>query len=565
MFASKTWHATDARVLSHRGYAIRKDELTAAETRALQKALMMKPAVAPEFAAGVEPFPIYYESPSRWYVPRFWGLENCGVPDGDARQPGLPLRPELAFNKTLRAEQMPIVNAFRTGIPGGDVAVATSTTARGIGDVAGSLFPTTLAGGKGGDVATSTSATTAGFLHAFNGLLCVPCGYGKTFMGIWLACQLKRRFLIVVHQEFLMEQWRGELESAVPGIRVGKLQGPKAQLGPEFDCCICMLQTVASRDWPLDTFAGFGFTIFDECHHLGAEHFSRALMSIQTMNMLGLSATPDRLDGLDSVFQWYIGPVRYQIKVREPDDTVTVRILRFESADAAYADTPTDCRGEVSRPKLCNQLAEYAPRTKRICDELAVALAEGRKLLVLSDRISHLKEFHREFTERGFTSIGYYIGGMKATARDESAKNQIILASFTMAAEGMNIRELNTVALVTPKSRIEQAVGRIFRLKKEERTFAPVIYDVRDTHDVLLGQYRKRLAFYDLCGYQLTMKGPGETDYKPFKVRRPAAPPRPAGGAGSKEDSDSDSDEEGPVTKKKDTPIPAAPMFRLIT
>lgn len=524
MFASKTWHAADARVLSHRGYAIRKDELTAAETRAMRAALTMKPAVPPEFSAGVNPFPVFYESPSRWYVPRFWGLENCGVPDGDARQPGLPLRPELAFNKTLRSEQLPIVDAFRTGIPGGDVAIATSTTAR-----------------------------APGFLDAFNGLICVPCGYGKTFMGIWLACQLKRRFLIVVHQEFLMQQWRGELESAVPGIRVGVLQGPKAQLGPEYDCCICMLQTLASREWPLDTFSGFGFALFDECHHLGAEHFSRALMAIQTMNMLGLSATPDRMDGLDSVFQWYIGPVRYQIRVREPDSTVSVRVLRFESADPAYADLPTDARGEVSRPRLCNQLANYAPRTKVIADELAIALAEGRKLLVLSDRIEHLRQFHREFTERGFTSIGYYIGGMKAEARDESAKCQIVLASFTLSQEGMNIRALNTVALVTPKSRIEQAVGRIFRLKKEERTFAPVIYDIRDSHDVLQGQYRKRLQFYEQCGYNITVKGPGDTEFKPLKKPRHITP---AGGAGS-----DDTEDEGAAIIRH---VPDKPLFRII-
>jgi superfamily II DNA or RNA helicase len=473
MFAEHTWTAPDARVLSHRGYAIRKDQLTPAQTRSLKAALTMKPAVAPEFSAGIDPFPIFYESPTRWYVPRFWGLENCGEPDGDARGDGLPLRDGLAFCKTLRDEQLPIVKAFEEG--------------------------------------------------GYNGLLCVPCGYGKTFMAIWLACQLKRRFLVVVHQEFLMEQWRVELEGSVPGIRVGKLQGPKAQVGPEYDCCICMLQTVASRDWPVDTFTSFGFTIFDECHHLGAEYFSRALMSIQTQNMLGLSATPDRMDGLHSVFEWYIGPVRYQIRVREPDDSVTVRVIRFESADPAYADVPTDCRGEVSRPKLCNQLAEYAPRTRLICDELEAALREGRKLLVLSDRIEHLREFHREFTERGFTSIGYYIGGMKSAARDESAKCQVMLASFAMAQEGMSIKDLNTVALVTPKSRIEQAVGRIFRLKKEERVFAPVIYDIRDMHDVLQGQYRKRVQFYEQCGYQIVVKGMGDAGYRPVRGKRKAA------------------------------------------
>jgi len=509
MFLSNTYTETDSRILSHRGYAIRKDSLNADQTKELRKALTVKPRIAADYAFGVEAFPIFFESPSRWYVPRFWGLEHCGTP-GDARGEGRPLRDELQFNKTLRAEQLPIVEAF--------------------------LGPDPAA------------------LGAANGLICVPCGYGKTFMAIWLACKLRRRFLVVVHQEFLMEQWRKELEGAVPGIRIGVIQQSKVQTGVmeqkeptiaelkerlralglkvggtkpellarlraaepapeplEYDCCICMIQTVASRSWPLDTFAGFGFTIFDECHHLGAEHFSRALMSIQTKHMLGLSATPERIDGLENVFQWFIGPIRYQIKVREADDSVEVRVLKFTSADPAYADEPTDCRGEVNRSRLCNQLAEYAPRTKAIADELEPALNEGRKLLVLSDRRAHLEEFEQIFRARGFNSVGYYVGGMTADARDESAEKQIVLGTGALASEGMNIKTLDCIALVTPKSRIEQAVGRIFRQKKEDRKFNPVIFDILDIHPCLFGQYKKRLAFYKQCGYRILIKEPGGT------------------------------------------------------
>ena len=510
-------YGPESRILSHRGYAIRKDALTEEQTKQMRKALTVMPRVAAGYEFGVEAFPVYYESPQRWYVPRFWGITNCGLPDGDARGEGRPLRPELAFNKTLRPEQMPIVDAFRAG--------------------------------------------------DYNGLICVPCGYGKTFMAIWLACQLRKRFLVVVHQEFLMEQWRKELEGSIPGIRIGVIQQDKVQTGfmepealgitaikerlrvhglrlggkreellarlrtvepeppkAEYDCTICMLQTISTREWPLDTFSGFGFTIFDECHHLGAEHFSRALMSIQTKHILGLSATPERVDGLDDVFLWAIGPIRYQIKVREADDTVEVHILKFTSADPAYADEPTDCRGEVSRPRLCNQLAEYGPRTKAICDDVEPALKEGRKLLVLSDRRAHLEAFEADFRSRGFASIGYYVGGMKSDARDESATEQIILATFALAAEGMNVRDLNTVVLATPKSRIEQAVGRIFRLKKEERKFHPIIYDIRDTHDVLQGQYRKRMAFYKQCGYTIKFKDTNGVFTEPVK----SVPPMPS-------------------------------------
>jgi superfamily II DNA or RNA helicase len=229
---------------------------------------------------------------------------------------------------------------------------------------------------------------------------------------------------------------------------------------------------------------------------------------------LGLSATPDRMDGLDNVFLWYLGPVRYQIKVRDPDDSVEVRVLRFTSADPAYAEEPTDFRGEVSRPKLCSQLTEYKPRTTAICAELEPLLREGRSLLVLSDRIVHLEDFEKEFRAKGFDSIGYYIGGMTAEGRDDAATKKIVLATFAMSAEGMNIRALNTVALVTPKSRIEQAVGRIFRLKKEERTFHPIIFDVLDSHSILYPQYKKRVQFYEQCGYKIMVKKPGEAEYK---------------------------------------------------
>jgi superfamily II DNA or RNA helicase len=528
MFLSNTWATPDARIMSHRGYAIRKDQLTPAQTRALRTALTMTPQVAAEFSAGVESFPIFYESPSRWYVPRFWGIDNCGDPDGDARQPGLVLRDELQFNKELRPEQMPIVNAFRDG--------------------------------------------------GWNGLICVPCGYGKTFMAIWLACQLRRRFLIVVHQEFLMEQWRKELEGSIPGIRIGILQESKVQTGymeqkplsvaelkerlrarglkvggtrdellarlravepePEpvmYDCCICMLQTVASREWPADAFSGFGFTIFDECHFLGAEHFSKALMAIQTRNMLGLSATPKRMDGLDSVFLNFLGPVRYQIAVRDPDEEVEVRVLRFTSADDEYADTPMDCRGNVSRPILCNRLADYRPRTHAICSLVLPCLKEGRQILILSDRRAHLEVFEKELTEMGITSIGYYVGGMKNADRDVSATKQVVLATFTCAAVGMNIPTLSAVALVTPHSQIEQAVGRVFRQKRDVRKFAPVIFDIIDLpHDVCVRQYRRRRQFYRQCAYKIKMidgsadvsEGPvdNEDDSAPHAAAQPALP-----------------------------------------
>jgi len=152
---------------------------------------------------------------------------------------------------------------------------------------------------------------------------------------------------------------------------------------------------------------------------------------------------------------------------------------------------------------MINQIAEYEPRTKAILEWLCPLLKEeGRRLLVLSDRRDHLLEFETGFKAAGFTEIGYYVGGMKQKDLDISATKHIILGTFAMASEGMNIPTLNAVLLATPKSNIEQSVGRILRLKPEERIVQPVIFDVLDeTFTECVSQWNKRRKFYKTCGY----------------------------------------------------------------
>ena len=68
------------------------------------------------------------------------------------------------------------------------------------------------------------------------------------------------------------------------------------------------------REYDESVFEGFGLVIYDECHHLGAEVFSRSLMKVGCEYTLGLSATPDRNDGLTKVFKWFLGDIVYLIK-----------------------------------------------------------------------------------------------------------------------------------------------------------------------------------------------------------------------------------------------------------
>ena len=448
------------RVLTSRGYAIRKSSLTDGEQREIRKALTVSPVVAERFAQVSVEFPVFYESPQRLYLPRQWALQKFGVPQANIVPDGLDLAKTLQFQGKPFDYQEKIINDF----------------------------------------------TKAGA----NGLICVPCGKGKTFMALAIAARLGRRFLVVVDKEFLLNQWKGEMEAFFPGLRIGILQGPKCEIEPDqFDCTICMLQSVIQKPYKEHIFHSYGFTIFDECHHLGAAHFSKVLMKIQTKWMLGLSATPQRDDGLTKVFEWFLGPPVYWEKVREPDATVSVLTLSCNYQDPAYDQEPVDWKGDVVMARLLGQVIDYKPRTERISEIIKVWIKENpeRRVLVLSERITHLEQFEIFLKPLG-VEIGYYIGGMKEAVRDKTAADaRIVLATYAMASEAMNIKTLNAVVLASPRKKVEQSTGRILRVRPEQRNLEHRILDVIDSHGLYMGQWRKRLAYYKQCHYKIYQLG----------------------------------------------------------
>ena len=403
----------------------------------------------------IQSFPIYYESKTRFYVPRHWGIKQYGEPEADIVSSGLELTDKITFKGNPHDFQKEIIDNFIN---------------------------------KGA-----------------NGLISVVCGQGKTFMALNIAVKLKKRILIVVDKEFLMNQWKSEIENFINGARVGIIQANKVEIDKDkYDITICMIQTICRREFPDGFFDEYGFTIFDECHHLGASYFSKALLKIQTKYMLGLSATPDREDGLEKVFEYYLGGYIIKQIQRAPDREAVVKAVWFDSNDTTYKEVPTNWRGEPITAKLLNQVAEFEPRNQKILSIIdEYARDPDRFILILSDRISQLEWFEKALDnyERKYKH-GYYIGGMKQSVLDENAdKCQILLATYQMASEAFSVKKLNTVILATPRKKVEQSTGRIFRQRIEERKIAPHIIDIIDSHECHIRRWYTRKRFYKECQY----------------------------------------------------------------
>jgi superfamily II DNA or RNA helicase len=445
------------RVLTAKGYAIKKSFLTDIQIQGLRSELTVAPKVLDRFQKDIQNFPIYYESKTRFYVPRHWGIKKFGEPEVDIVSEGLSLPETISFSTKFPPHdfQNEIIESF--------------------------------------------------IEKNANGLICVPCGYGKTFMALNIAVRLKRRFLIIVDKEFLMNQWKSEIENFIIGARVGILQANKIQMEAEkYDVTICMIQTICRREFPDGFFDQYGFTIFDECHHLGASYFCKALLKIQTKYMLGLSATPDREDGLTCVFEYYLGEPVYKNTKRAPDKEAVVKAVWFDSEDPIYKDIPVNWRGETVSAKLLNQVAEFEARNKKIMELIdEYAKDPNRFILILSDRISQLEWFEKALNEWSTKFIhGYYIGGMKQSKLDANAdKCQILLATYQMASEAFSVKKLNTVILATPRKNVEQSTGRIFRQRIDVRKVAPHIIDIIDSHVCHKRRWFVRQKFYKECEY----------------------------------------------------------------
>lgn len=245
--------------------------------------------------------------------------------------------------------------------------------------------------------------------------------------------------------------------------------------------------------------------VASNCHRTAAEVFSRAFQKITFRYTLGLSATIKRKDGLSKVFQWYLGDIVFSVKKRT--DNVKVIIKEYYNANPNYSKEWILWNNKPNISKMINNVCEFQPRIEFIKDIIKeiIETEPDRKILVLSDRRGHLENLH-EILLQNEISCGLYYGGLKAIILKENEKKQVILGTFAIASEGLDISGLDTLILASPKSDIVQSSGRILRTLPECRVYQPLIIDIVDNISVFPNQAKKRLAYYKSCKYELEEK-----------------------------------------------------------
>jgi superfamily II DNA or RNA helicase len=238
------------------------------------------------------------------------------------------------------------------------------------------------------------------------------------------------------------------------------------------------------------------------CHHIGSEVFSRALNKINFKYSLGLSATVKRKDNLSKVFMWYLGDIIF--KTKKNIDKVHILLKEFYDSDPNYGREIKNYFNKLNIPIMINNICEFLPRIVYTIDILEEVLKDepDRKVVLLSDRRNHLQLFKEELDKRNISN-GFVYGGLKPIIIEESEKQQVILGTYAYLQEGYDCPGLNTLILASPKSELEQIIGRIQRDKIECRKYTPLVIDIIDNFSLFKAQAKKRQKYYNSKKYKI--------------------------------------------------------------
>ena len=349
-------------------------------------------------------------------------------------------------------------------------------------------------------------------IEAKYGILKATTGSGKTQCGIAMIKGLRRRALWLCHTADLLNQSRERALRYMDKDLIGTITEGKINVG--IGVTFATVQTMAKLE--LTQFRDYwDVVIVDECHRVSASAssftmYQKVLNHLSARHKYGLTATPERSDGLIKATFALLGEVAYEV----PEEAVADKVMGFKViAMKTNTEITEECQnpdGTVNYTKLIEHITTDNRRNFQIAQQI-VENSE-HSCLVLSDRLQQLQDI-MELMPAGLDSafINGKMTSKKAKAEREQAledmrtgKIKVLFASYSLAKEGLDIPCLDRLFLASPckfSAIVTQAVGRIRRTAEGKET--PVVYDFVDNIGFCLGAYKKRKSCYKKMGAEM--------------------------------------------------------------
>lgn len=334
-----------------------------------------------------------------------------------------------------------------------------------------------------------------------------PTGFGKTVVFSAVAAAIGVTTLVVCTKDDLVKQARTRFlqHTDLKPEEIGLIQQDTCDVFGK-KVVIASLQSLAIPGrYPATIRSYFGLVIFDEVHRLGAETFSYVAGLFPAKLRLGVSATVNRIDGKEVVFQAHIGPVRVKAK----GIPMVPKVLRYQTK---WMVPRWNVNGQMQKlphtPGKCGHVLKYLSkdvgRNKLILHLIERAYVNKRRHVVFSHLTEHLEMLELASRKLGVdpADIGRYYGAMSAKKLEIAGTKRLIFATPQKMGEGTDLPWLDCCTLGTPLANVEQIAGRV--LREYEGKSQPIIFDLLDDDSpVFLGYAKKRSRYYAKLGAEV--------------------------------------------------------------
>jgi superfamily II DNA or RNA helicase len=301
------------------------------------------------------------------------------------------------------------------------------------------------------------------------------------------ACRLGGSTIVFVDNAVLMDQWKRAIEEhvVIGGQRAscGIIREDRFEIGPPF--VVAMLQTVMRRALDDEVRNAFRVAIVDEAQSAPCDMIFGALQRFSSQYILGLTATPDRKDGLQKAIEWVIGPKIASMERKLEAEVYTVCVAScYKDSQFRRPDKTLDTN------KAERRLMADRNFVNAVIAQAVHAVKSGRRVLYLVNHRGSVDLLVNEFRNLGYDAGSFMAG----CSPDSEMKKNPVVGTYKMCAKGVDFLPPPTVlGIVGPITDVRQAIGRGLQPQADVRS---VILDFVYRSDTLVRQARRRMRTY---------------------------------------------------------------------
>ena len=350
-----------------------------------------------------------------------------------------------------------------------------------------------------------------GDVRGGSGVIVLPCGAGKTIVGIMAMAKLQRSTLILTTSVTAVKQWQREIldKSTLTKEQVKEYSGEVKEIGP---VTVATYQIVTYRPDKTEDFPHFklfdgqdwGLIIYDEVHLLPAPVF-RATANIQARRRLGLTATLIREDGREGDVFTLIGPKKYDVPWRDLEAKGWIAAAECTEIRVALPDDASRLAYAVAEWRQKYRLASENAIKEDIVASL-LARHEGEHVLVIGQYLTQLRSLAKRF------GLPLITGSTPNSEREElygkfrrgEIRNMVLSKVGNFA---IDLPDANVLIQVsgTFGSRQEEAqrLGRVLRPKADGGGASFYSIVTRDTKELDFAHHRQLFLTEQGYGYDI--------------------------------------------------------------